>query len=336
MSWFPERNNQTWLQKICAGILKAGPIPNHVAFIMDGNRRFATKNSIDRAQGHLQGFNKLAQTLEWCLDLGISEVTVYAFSIENFKRSKDEVDCLMELARQKFSKLLHEKEMIEKHGICIRVLGQLTLLPQDIQETIAEAVYFTKHNTRAILNVCFAYTARDDICTSMREMTNGVKQGIIKQSDINEELLEKCLYTSQCRKVDILIRTSGEVRLSDFLLWESAYTCLAFVKVLWPEFSIWHLYAAVLHYQRNSQAVEVARQNNQIERERLQRESDHKCILEELEEQMQIKGDKSRDTSNFQSKVAQYAKIRNHRVQCFVDGLNRRRAQYFEKLTCKN
>ncbi|KAK6186695.1 hypothetical protein SNE40_005979 [Patella caerulea] len=226
--------------------------------------------------------------------------------------------------------------MIEKHGICIRVLGQLTLLPQDIQETIAEAVCFSKHNTRAVLNLCFAYSARDDICTSMREMMNGVKQGIIKQSDIDEELLEKCLFTSQCRKVDLLIRTSGEVRLSDFLLWESAYTCLAFVKVLWPEFSIWHLYAAVLHYQRNSQAVEVARQNNQVERERLQRESDHKCILEELEEQMQIKGDKSRDTSNIQSKVAQYAKIRNHRVRCFVDGLNRRRAQYFEKLTCNH
>ncbi|ESP01058.1 hypothetical protein LOTGIDRAFT_225491 [Lottia gigantea] len=331
MSWFSTNSRQTWLQKLCVRVLKAGPIPKHIAFIMDGNRRFATKNSIDRAQGHLHGFNKLAETLEWCLNLGICEVTVYAFSIENFKRSKEEVECLMEIARQKFSKLLEEKEMIEKHGVCIRVLGNLTLLPLDVQEIIAEAVNFTKHNTRAILNVCFSYTSRDDICTAMRELASGVKQGHIKQSDINERVLEKCFYTSQCRKVDLLIRTSGEVRLSDFLLWESSYGVLAFVQVLWPEFSIWHLYAAVLHYQRNSQAVGIARDNNEVEIERLQQESDHSCVLQELE-QTQLKGDNSIENLNLQSRIIEYAALREKRTQDFLNLLECRRKTYFEDL----
>lgn len=103
------RDERTWLQRLACNVVKMGPVPNHVAFIMDGNRRFANRRHIDRAQGHLLGFDKLTETLEWCLDLGISEVTVYAFSIENFKRSKDEVDCLMELARKKFALLLSEK-----------------------------------------------------------------------------------------------------------------------------------------------------------------------------------------------------------------------------------
>ncbi|XP_046581361.1 dehydrodolichyl diphosphate synthase complex subunit Dhdds-like [Haliotis rubra] len=100
MSWFPERRNRSWLQRVCASVLKAGPVPKHIGIIMDGNRRFAVKNSMEKAEGHLKGFDKLAETLDWCLDLGICEVTVYAFSIENFKRSKEEVDCLMELARK--------------------------------------------------------------------------------------------------------------------------------------------------------------------------------------------------------------------------------------------
>ncbi|XP_067675918.1 dehydrodolichyl diphosphate synthase complex subunit DHDDS-like [Haliotis asinina] len=326
MSWFPERQNRSWLQRVCASVLKAGPVPKHVGIIMDGNRRFAVKNSMEKAEGHLKGFDKLAETLDWCLDLGICEVTVYAFSIENFKRSKEEVDCLMELARKKFARLLEEKELIEKHGVCIRVLGNLRLLPTDVQKTIAEAVELTKHNNRAILNVCFAYTARDDMCTAMREMVEGVSKGLLKHSDISEDLLGKCLYTSQSRHLDLLIRTSGEVRLSDFLLWESSYSCLAFVKVLWPEFSIWHLYGAVLHYQRSYQAIQNAKLNSAIEQERILRESDYQSTMQQLSSL----GNASGVTS--QGLVHQYTAERQTRIEAFLHTLQKKRDSYFHSL----
>lgn len=331
MTWFPEKQQRSWLQRICEGILKTGPVPKHVAFIMDGNRRFAMKQNIDRAEGHLKGFDKLAETLDWCLDMGICEVTVYAFSIENFKRSKEEVDCLMELARQKFTKLMQEKEMIQKQGVCVRVIGNIALLPLDIQQIIAEAVNFSKSNNRAILNVCFAYTAQDDISNAMQEMALGVKGGEILESDISETLLERCLYTSRSRPVDLLIRTSGEVRLSDFLLWESGYCCFSFVKVLWPEFSIWHLYASILHYQRNFAKIQTARQSRDIERERLQRESDHKLVLEEIK-LAKPNSRPSSDTTTLQEQVQKYAGIRRQRTELFLHKLLAKRNDFLERL----
>lgn len=335
MSWFPEkRTQQSWYHRMCTRVLKTGPVPKHIAIIMDGNRRFAQKNSMDRAEGHLKGFDKLAETLEWCLDLGIMEVTVYAFSIENFKRSKEEVDCLMELAHQKFTRLLQEKDLIEKHGVCIRVLGNLTLLPYNIQKLVAEAVNISKHNTRAILNVCFSYTSRDEICTAMKEIADGVERGILKPSDVSEELLEKCLYTNKSQDPDILIRTSGEVRLSDFLLWQSSFSVLSFMKVLWPDFSVWHLYAAVLQYQRNFSAIKNAKENNNLERERRQRDSDYNCVIESEDcDKKDITTLEKIDPANIQEKVRQYSEERQKRINVFLNELNDRRNQFFENLS---
>ncbi|KAF4524487.1 hypothetical protein B566_EDAN013102 [Ephemera danica] len=186
MSWIRD-TPLTWLQMLCVKIIKTGNVPKHVAFIMDGNRRFAAKNNVKKVEGHSKGFDRLAETLKWCLDLGIPEVTVYAFSIENFKRSQEEVDGLMELARQKFQRLLEE---------------------------------------------------------------NG---------DVSEELVSRCLYTSTSPEPDLLIRTSGETRLSDFLLWQVSYCCLYFTPVLWPEFSIWTLLKAVLYYQRSLPQIQALR-----------------------------------------------------------------------------
>ncbi|CAG5120324.1 unnamed protein product [Candidula unifasciata] len=335
---FTQKRQKTWAQRACEAVLTTGPVPQHVAIIMDGNRRFAAKKSLAKSEGHVKGFDKLAETLEWCLDLGISEVTVYAFSIENFKRSADEVACLMELSRQKFAKLLQERDLIHQHGVCVRIIGNISLLPKDLQELLAEAVCMSAHNKRAILNVCFAYTARDDMCMAMQELAVGVKEG-----DISESLFEKCLYTCHCRNVDLLIRTSGEVRLSDFLLWESSFSCLAFVKVLWPEFSIWHLYAAILHYQRNCSKIQIVRQSYLIERERLQREADFACVVEEsnMEKPPNHSGaDKSSHPTSFnmpaqkniQSCVQQYAAEREQRTQAFLACLYRRREDYIKSL----
>ncbi|XP_025711907.1 dehydrodolichyl diphosphate synthase complex subunit DHDDS isoform X3 [Callorhinus ursinus] len=250
MSWIKEGELSLW-EWFCANIIKAGPMPKHIAFIMDGNRRYARKCQVERQEGHSQGFNKLAETLRWCLNLGILEVTVYAFSIENFKRSKSEVDGLMDLARQKFSRLMEEQEKLQKHGVCIRVLGDLHLLPLDLQELIAQAVQATRNYNKCFLNVCFAYTSRHEISNAVREMAWGVEQGLLDPSDVSESLLDKCLYTNHSPHPDILIRTSGEVRLSDFLLWQTSHSCLVFQPVLWPEYTFWNLCEAILQYQMN-------------------------------------------------------------------------------------
>lgn len=338
MSWFPEKRTHTsWYHRMCTRILKSGPVPKHVAIIMDGNRRFAQKNSMDRAEGHLKGFDKLAETLEWCLDLGIMEVTVYAFSIENFKRSKEEVDCLMELAHQKFTRLLQEKDLIQKHNVCVRVLGNLHLLPIDIQKLVAEVVNISKNNTRAILNVCFSYTSRDEICTAMKEVAEGVERGLLKPSDISEELLEKCLYTCKSHDPDLLIRTSGEVRLSDFLLWQSSFSVLSFIKVLWPDFSVWHLYAAILQYQRNYTAIQNAKENNSLERERCQRESDYQCVIEANNcDKQDMTMQEKIDPVNIQEKVRQYSEDRQKRIDIFLQDLYDKRNKFFEDLSSEN
>ncbi|XP_069680728.1 dehydrodolichyl diphosphate synthase complex subunit DHDDS [Periplaneta americana] len=250
MSWIRD-STLNWVQFLCVKVVKCGKVPRHVAFIMDGNRRYAKKNKVQKAEGHSQGFDKLAETLQWCLDLGIPEVTVYAFSIENFKRSQEEVDGLMELARQKFQRLLDEKDKLMENGVCIRVIGNLSLLPYDVQKLIAEAMILTKENNKAFLNVAFAYTAREEIAQAVRTVVSGVERGVLQLSDVSQQLLSNCLYTSTSPDPDLLIRTSGEVRLSDFLLWQVSCSCLYFTDVLWPEFSVWHLLAAVIKYQRS-------------------------------------------------------------------------------------
>nr|CAD7591093.1 unnamed protein product [Timema genevievae] len=240
MSWIRD-STLNYLQKFCIRVIQCGPIPKHVAFIMDGNRRFAQKSNMKKIEGHSRGFDKLAETLQWCLDLGIPEVTVYAFSIENFKRAPKEVDALMKLAREKFKRLLSEK-----------VIGNLALLPQDIQKSIAEAIIMTQDNNKAFLNVAFAYTARDEMTHAIRTIATGVEQNSLSLSDVNERLISDCLYTNKSQDPDLLIRTSGEVRFSDFLLWQISCSCVYFTKVLWPEFSFWDMLSAVFYYQRCS------------------------------------------------------------------------------------
>ncbi|KAK3741724.1 hypothetical protein QZH41_012910 [Actinostola sp. cb2023] len=203
---------------------------------------------------------RLFEVLEWCFELNVPEVTVYAFSIENFKRSKEEVDGLMTLAKQKFERLMDERyvDMMDKHGVCVRVIGDLTMLPDDLQKSIAKAVRYSKHNSKAILNVCLAYTSRHEITEAVKKVAKGVQEELLKPEDVSEALLEKCLYTHNSPHPDLLIRTSGEVRFSDFLLWQCSYSCLSFKKVLWPEFSVWHFYSCILSYQWNYTSVQVS------------------------------------------------------------------------------
>lgn len=256
MSWVRE-SKLSWIQRLAIRIVKAGHVPKHVAFIMDGNRRYAKKNNVKKVDGHSKGFDKLSETLQWCFELGIFEVTVFAFSIENFKRSEEEVNDLLELARRKFERLLEEREKLEKHGICIRIIGNLYLIPEDIKQQISEAVYMTKNNKRAILNIAFAYTSSDEITNSVRNITDGVKRSELILDDISEDLINESLYTKHSPDPDLLIRTSGEIRFSDFLLWQISTSCIYFSDKLWPDFSVYDLLASVLYYQRCKSILEL-------------------------------------------------------------------------------
>lgn len=218
MSWVSDYK-YSWLEAIVMNIIKAGGhLPYHIAFVMDGNRRYANSQHIPKIEGHSKGFDKLADCLRWCLDMGIREVTTFAFSIENFKRSEEEVNGLLDLAREKFSKLLEESKKLQEHGVRIRVVGNLSLLPLDLQKLIAKAILDTENNNKLFLNVAFSYTSRDEITQSVESV---LKYGDdLKYDDISEKLLDKCLYTRHSPSPGLLFRTSGETRISDFLMWQ--------------------------------------------------------------------------------------------------------------------
>ncbi|RUS22306.1 Decaprenyl diphosphate synthase-like protein [Endogone sp. FLAS-F59071] len=193
--------------------LKQGPIPRHVSFVMDGNRRFAQKINVKTGEGHYAGFKQgekrikltfarqfVEKVLKLCMDLGIDVVTVYAFSIENFKRPKEEVDYLMQLFREKFIELCYNNETVRQYGVQIRFLGNLDLLPPDVAASAREAMEMTKNNTRALLtelphtyfsrifNICCPYTGRDEITTAMREIAEGVERGEVKPERQNLDI----------------------------------------------------------------------------------------------------------------------------------------------------
>ncbi|GIX66539.1 dehydrodolichyl diphosphate synthase complex subunit DHDDS [Caerostris extrusa] len=305
MSWIHE-SKRSWLEKFCINVLKSGPIPKHVAFIMDGNRRFAVQKGMEKLQGHAFGFNKLSETLEWCLDLGITEVTVYTFSIENFKRPREEVNCLMNLAREKFKELLQEKEKLKKYGVCIRIFGSINF-------------YY-----RTYLNVCLAYTSREEIANAVKDIALEVIDGNLKECDISEKIMDQSLYSRKSSTPDIVIRTSGEVRLSDFLLWQSSYSVLAFLKVLWPDFKIWHLFLAVLFYQHNYEKLKEINNKHSM---KILHEEEQLDIAAAVQQYENTKS--ATDNTNFQSEILRLRNEMDERRRNFVDKLDQDR---YEKL----
>ncbi|GAB1606875.1 dehydrodolichyl diphosphate synthase complex subunit DHDDS-like [Argonauta hians] len=337
LSWIPKKKELSWLQGICAQIIKTGPLPKHVAFIMDGNRRFASKNSIDQSQGHIKGFIALTEVLNWCQNLGIREVTVYAFSVDNFKRSQQEVDALMSLARERLHRLLQEKDELLKHEICIQVFGNLSLLPKDIQENIAEIVTTFKNKTRNILNICIAYSSQDEITCVMKEVTEGVQLGLIKTSDIDEEVLQNCMYSRKSPNPDLVVRTSGEVRLSGFLAWQSSFSCLSFINVLWPEFSIWHFFLCILQYQRNHDSIQEAVNYSQERLESSQLESDYKNVHTSSfdDTHSHISDQLGMDHGGTSSSLSTYTKERKERVSAFLNYVYAKRETYINNLCPK-
>jgi len=227
----------------------ARPVPHHVAIIMDGNRRYAREYGLMVVEGHERGRQKLEDVLEWCLELGIKMLTVYAFSTENVGRSKDEVDTLMRMFIENFRRL-GDDERVHKHKIRVRVLGQRDLLPQDLRAAIEYAEDKTNGYDSYFFNLAVGYGGREEIVHAIRKVAEAVQKGEIGVEDIDEKSFAGFLYTKDMPDPDLILRTSGEERISNFLLWQLAYSELYFSDIYWPGFRKIDFLRAVRSYQQ--------------------------------------------------------------------------------------
>lgn len=218
-------------------------IPAHIAIIMDGNGRWAKRKGIDRISGHTEGMKSVRSVVKAANELGIRLVTLYAFSEQNWKRPKVEVDALMELLKQY---LLRERNGLVKNGIRLNAIGRLWELPKDVFMVLMETIEMTKECNSLILTLALSYGGREEIIDAVKEI---ISRRNILPEDINEQSFSNYLYTVDLPEPDLLIRTSGEFRLSNFLLWQLAYTEIYFTRTLWPDFRKKHLIKALINYQ---------------------------------------------------------------------------------------
>lgn len=220
-------------------------VPQHVAIILDGNGRWAKKRLLPRNAGHVQGSRVVEQICEDAHNLGIKYLTVYAFSTENWKRPKDEVNALMKLLNKYLQNCI---ERSNKNNMRVRVLGDISALEQSLKERIVELEECSKNNTGLNFQVALNYGSRDEMIRAMRKCANMCIEGDIRPDDIDENLFANMLDTKDIPEPDLLIRTSGEQRLSNFLLWQLAYTEFYFTDVLWPDFNKKELQKAIDYY----------------------------------------------------------------------------------------
>lgn len=221
--------------------------PRHVAIIMDGNGRWAKARGLPRALGHKEGVEALRRAVEASRDLGLSHLSVYAFSTENWNRPQQEIDALFDLLRVFVRRDLAR---LHKDGVRIRIIGSREGLNDDILSLIDEAVEKTKDNTRLTLNIAFNYGGRGEIVAAMRDIARNVETGLLKPEQIDEAMVSRMVWTAESPDPDMVIRTSGELRLSNFLLWSGAYAELMFMDVLWPDFTKESLAKAIDAYRR--------------------------------------------------------------------------------------
>ena len=218
------------------GEIKRDPVPEHVAIIMDGNRRFATGLGLAPDVGHLFGRDKVEEVMGWCFELKIKNLTLYAFSTENFKRDTGEVELLMKLCKNELDKAAKDSR-IHKNQVKVRVIGHIESLPKDLRESAQVLLNETKNYDKYSLNIALAYGGREEIVRAIRNIAKDVKGGSLKIKDITEPTVSKYMYTNELPDPDLILRTSGEERISNFLLWQLAYSELYFSDVFWPVFS---------------------------------------------------------------------------------------------------
>jgi len=231
--------------ELTAAIDREG-LPGHIAVIMDGNGRWATKRGLPRALGHRAGVESLREVVNICSSLGIGYLTVYAFSTENWKRPKEEVNILMDLLVEYLNKEIAE---LHSKNVRVRAIGRISELPVKAVEALADAEKLTVNNTGLTLNLALNYGGRTEITEAVKKIVEKAINGEINPAQVNEDLIASCLYTGDMPDPDLLIRPSGELRISNFLLWQVAYAEFWYCPVLWPDFRKVHLLEAVVDYQ---------------------------------------------------------------------------------------
>ncbi|MEM2839284.1 MAG: polyprenyl diphosphate synthase [Thermoplasmata archaeon] len=227
----------------------SGSIPRHVAVIMDGNRRFAEEMGLGTFEGHQAGKDKLEEMLNWCMELNIKVLTVYAFSTENIMRDPAEIEYLMNMFEENFKKLAEDRR-VHDNRIKVRVIGQRWTLPERVQKAIEYAEAKTKDYDRYFFNLAVAYGGREEILHAIKDIATKVKSGEMDIKDITEENFSKMLYTRDLPDPDLILRTSGEERISNFLLWQLAYSEFYFTDVYWPGLRKIDFLRAIRSYQR--------------------------------------------------------------------------------------
>ena len=246
---------RTSVQKIYESMvwsqIRGGPIPEHIGVILDGNRRWAQSRGLDPWKGHEQGAKKMEDFLDWCGEIDeIRSITMYTFSTENFKRSVKEVTEIFRLLKEHLNSLLTD-ERIVRNEIRVKILGRIEMLPDEFQELIQQVEEKTADHGKQYFNFAVAYGGRTEIVDAVRSLAENVKEEKLSLDQINERVIESYLYTAHLPKCspDLIIRTSGEVRLSNFLTWQGAYSELCFVDVYWPDFRKLDLMRAIRMYQ---------------------------------------------------------------------------------------
>ena len=221
-------------------------LPKHVAIIMDGNGRWAKSRGEERTFGHKNAISAVRNAISACDKVGVEYLTLYTFSTENWNRPNDEVETLMSLLSET---LLKEAAELFSKGVRLHVIGEVEKLPTLVREQLLNVVELTKKNSNGNLVLALSYGSQREILNAVKEIAQEVKEGKISAEDINEKLFENHLYTKDLPPVDLLIRTSGEVRISNFLLWQIAYAELQFLDIFWPDFQEEHLYQCIINYQ---------------------------------------------------------------------------------------
>jgi len=230
------------LERVRAG----GPVPRHVAIIMDGNGRWARERHLPRPLGHRAGMQAVRETVEAAIEAGVGVLTLFAFSEENWNRPRTEIGALMGLLEEYIQR---ETEELRSSGVEVHALGDLARLQPTAREALDRLIDATRGGTRLLLNLAISYSSRAEIARAARRLAEDVVQGRLALEDVDEDALALRLYTAGLPDPDLLVRTSGEMRVSNFLLWQIAYTELFISPVLWPDFTRRHLYEAVLAYQ---------------------------------------------------------------------------------------
>ena len=234
------------IQEIAKEDLLQKVIPSHIAVIMDGNGRWAKKAGEMRSFGHEQGVEAVRDVVEGCVEVGVKYLTLYAFSTENWNRPQEEVEALMGIL---VNSIVNEMETLNKNKIRLNSIGDLTKLPINCRGTLEEAIEETASNEAMTLTLALSYSGRWDIMSAVKSVSEDVMHGKIDIDDLNEELFSSYLSTSEMPDPELMIRTSGEVRISNFLLWQLAYSELYITEVLWPDFRKNHLFEAIYNYQ---------------------------------------------------------------------------------------